>query len=127
MNSKALCLLLLLLLVIHVPSFASFPVSNVATPAHANAISSLLQHAAPEKVRSINGSLSLIFGVAGLAMCFWGGGILFGIPAIVLGSAGVRNKEEYAHAGLKLGLVSLIISAIIAILVVVLIFSLGGF
>ena len=123
MNTKMLCLFLLLLLSIHVPSFAAFPVSKAASVAPSHPVSAFFQrfgiHAAPEKKRSVNGSLSLAFGIAALVTFIWGGGIYFGIPALVLGVAGMRNKERYARTGKIMGLAALIATGVVIVVFVV--------
>ncbi len=61
-------------------------------------------------VKGIAGKLSFIFGLCSIVPII---GIMFGIPAIIIGAIGIRKHQKHALAGLILGIATTILGIII--------------
>lgn len=73
------------------------------------------------KKGGINGLLSMIFGIAGILTISWLGGILLGIPAIILGVIGMKRHEQFSVTGLILGIVGVTLTLLLLVLAVAII------
>jgi len=66
-------------------------------------------------VKGIAGTLSFIFGLCSIIPIV---GILFGIPAIVIGLIGVHKHQKHALAGLILGACTTVLGIIITLVII---------
>ena len=148
MKSKSMLLIIMLMLIAFQPSFGAFPVKHAAVTTSftktrettkvqavnvrshkqswfvshvANVFSPLFEQFYPERRRNdTNGLLSMIFGIIGLFPVY---GLIFSIPAIILGAIGLKHDERFSLAGLILGIAGVVISIFTIVIAIVILSS----
>jgi hypothetical protein len=151
MNNKTLYLFLFFAVFFVTPSFGAFPVKHTsvinsttttrknATVTHnithnpsslktkfARLLSTYSEQYNPVRRRNdTEGLLSLIFGIAGVVSPVFG--ILFSIPAIILGAAGKKRDEKFSKTGFVLGIVGVGIYVLYIVFLIVVIIAINSF